>query len=112
MEINKESDLQKSVLQYLRTLGFKTIRVNCGGVKVGSHYIRLAEEGVSDIISMFPRNGRFDLRAGRFLAIETKLPYNKLSDAQKDFITWVNNNGGIAFCAKSLEDVIQGLKGV
>ncbi len=56
--------------------------------------------GISDIIGIYQ---------GRFLAIEVKTPKGKLTDSQRAFIQRVNREGGIAFVARSVEDVIKHL---
>ena len=56
--------------------------------------------GVADIIGVV---------AGRFLAIEVKSKRGTLSQEQKLFIMKVNEEGGIAFVARSPADVIKNL---
>lgn len=58
-------------------------------------------KGVSDILGIMP--------TGRLLAIEVKAKYGKPSPEQVLFIDKINKSGGLAFIAKSLEDVVQGL---
>jgi hypothetical protein len=57
-------------------------------------------KGVSDILGVWK---------GRLLAIEVKRPGGKVSDEQQAFIDRVNKLGGIAFVARSVDDVIRGL---
>ena len=57
-------------------------------------------KGVSDIIGIW---------RGKFLAIELKAPRGVLSDEQIAFMESVRQNGGVAFMAKTLDDVIDGL---
>lgn len=54
-------------------------------------------KGVSDIIGI--------LSDGRFLAIEVKSKTGKPSPEQINFIKQINDSGGKAFIARSLEDV-------
>lgn len=56
--------------------------------------------GVSDILGIYN---------GQMLAIEVKKPGGKLSEYQEQFIKTVNKNGGIAFMATSIDDVIEKL---
>lgn len=56
--------------------------------------------GISDILGIFKN---------RFLAIEVKSLSGKLSANQKVFIDNVNNNGGIAFVARTVGDVTKEL---
>lgn len=58
-------------------------------------------KGVSDILGIW---------RGRFLAIEVKVKGRYATPEQRAFIQKVNAEGGIAFVAHSIEDVIQGLK--
>lgn len=56
--------------------------------------------GTSDILGIWQR---------RFLAIEVKRPGGKLTHDQIVFLERVRENGGIAFTAYSLDDVIKNL---
>lgn len=56
-----------------------------------------ALNGVSDILGILPN--------GQFLAIEVKQRTGKVSSNQSYFLNKINENGGIAFVARSLEDV-------
>lgn len=57
--------------------------------------------GVSDILGIYK---------GKFLAIEVKSLKGRLSLEQKVFIDEINAEGGIAFMARSIEDVESKLK--
>lgn len=57
--------------------------------------------GVSDILGVLP--------GGRFLAIEVKTQRGRVSDPQQAFMDNINRNGGLAFVARSVDDVIEGL---
>jgi hypothetical protein len=57
--------------------------------------------GVSDVLGVLP--------GGRFLAIECKGPTGRPSPEQVEFIERVRAAGGVAFVARSLEDVKKGL---
>ena len=58
---------------------------------------RFAMNGVSDILGVLPD--------GRFLAIEVKSDKGRCSDDQVHFLGEVNKRGGLAFVAKSVDDV-------
>jgi hypothetical protein len=47
---------------------------------------------------------------GRMIAIELKAPKGIVSPAQQQFIDSINEAGGLAFVARSLDDVIEGLE--
>lgn len=63
---------------------------------------RFAINGTSDVLGV--------LKDGRFLAIEVKAKYGKASPEQLSFIDKINSSGGIAFIAKSVDDVSERLK--
>lgn len=44
------------------------------------------------------------------IAIELKAPKGIVSPAQQQFIDSINEAGGLAFVARSLDDVIEGLE--
>lgn len=58
-------------------------------------------KGICDILGVW--------RDGRFLAIEIKKPGGVVSPHQKKFIERMNKEGGIAFVAYSVDDVIRKL---
>ena len=62
---------------------------------------KYAINGVSDILGVYK---------GRMLAIEVKAAKGKVSKAQEDFINRVTNQGGIAFVARDIRDVVSTLK--
>jgi hypothetical protein len=64
-------------------------------------YIEYAFPGCADLLGQ--------LRDGRFLAVEVKVKRDRLSQAQRAFLATVNDNGGIGFVARSIEDVVQAL---
>ena len=67
----------------------------------GSRRGRSGRKGVSDIIGIY---------GGRFLAIEIKTAKGELRPEQAGFLGEVIQAGGITIVAKSLEDVIEGLR--
>jgi hypothetical protein len=54
-------------------------------------------KGVSDILGILP--------TGKFLAIEVKSKTGRASPEQIKFINTINDHGGLAFIARSVEDV-------
>jgi hypothetical protein len=99
----KESDIQKSILDYLKLkkhLVFKHRNVGIFKQDTGK-YIPLAagEKGISDIIGCTPQ--------GKFLAIEVKMPGKKPSPEQIEFLSRVERHHGIGVVAYSLDDVIR-----
>ena len=55
--------------------------------------------GIADILGI--QRG-----TGRFIAIEVKTAKGKLSPFQTNFLNWINEAGGIAFVARSVDDVM------
>ena len=89
-----EGRLTKAVRNLLDTIGlfhWKHWQVPMSGLK-----------GIADIIGVSPD--------GRFIAIELKAPGNKPTQEQHEFLENIRRNGGIAFWADSVEDVVAGLK--
>ena len=58
--------------------------------------------GVSDILGIVN---------GKFIAIEVKTKRGRPTENQTNFLRRINENGGIAFIARSIEDVEDGLTG-
>lgn len=86
-----EGMLTASVKQLLRSAGIFHWKV----------YQTLGSSpGVADIIGCYK---------GRMIAIELKSPNGKATPDQERFIQNVNDAGGIAFIAKTLDEVIEGL---
>jgi hypothetical protein len=56
-------------------------------------------KGVADIIGILPD--------GRFLAIEVKTERGKLTENQEIFLKKIEENQGVAICARSLSDVTE-----
>lgn len=54
-------------------------------------------KGVADILGILPD--------GRFLAIEVKAPKKYPTKEQREFIKFINDKNGLAFVARSIEDV-------
>lgn len=104
-----EKIVETSILDYLKFKGIFCFKVNTTGVydpkkkmfrkNQNKHIIN----GVSDILGILPN--------GTFLAIEVKTDKTLLtsktypSQEQKQFIENISNNRGIAFVARSVQDV-------
>ncbi len=102
----KESQIQKAILEYLQLRRIYCWKNHSTGIfnAKGGGFIPTGKPGISDILGI--------LKGGRFLAIEVKKPGGKLSDYQVEFIDDINERGGLAFVAYSIDDVITKLKGV
>lgn len=105
MREQKESEIQKSIVDYLKLKKYVVFKHRNVGIfkQDTKKYIPLptGELGISDIIGCSPR--------GQFVAIEVKKPGGKPSDNQIDFLHKIRLNGGIAILAYSLDDVMSKL---
>lgn len=100
MQAQKESDIQKQILDYLRYKHIFCFKHNNIGIKKqNGSYIPSGMKGVSDILGLLPD--------GKFLAIEVKRPKGIVTEYQQEFIEHIKNNKGLAFVAYSLDDVMK-----
>ncbi len=100
----KESDIQKSILDYLLKRGFMVWRNNTGGFggegRSGKKWwVRAGYKGSGDIIGL--------TKDGKFLSIEVKRPGQKPTPDQTRFMERVNASGGQAFVATDLYEICQ-----
>ena len=86
-----EALLTKSIRQLLNSVGIFSWK-EWGGP--------MSTPGVPDIIGCFK---------GRLIGIEIKSEKGVVSEYQKEFIENINRAGGLAFVARSIDDVIEGL---
>lgn len=87
----KEKQITASIRQLLKTFGIFHYKQHQG---LGS------TPGVPDIVGIYQ---------GRYLGIEVKTRNGVVSDNQRRFIDTINAAGGIAFVARSVDDVIDNL---
>ena len=101
-----EQSIQRAILDYLRFRGIFCWKNNTAGiyVKARNTYIPSHAPGIADILGIL--DSRFG-RSGRFLAIVVKAPKGKVSPHQEAFLKEINDRGGLAFIARSVEDVEQ-----
>lgn len=96
-----EKDIQKQILMLLRKHPRVAwvARFNSGTFVDGDRYITSnSQRGMSDILGM--------LKGGRIFAIECKSRTGKIQPHQQEFLNNINNGGGLAFVARSVEDVL------
>ncbi len=103
-----EGAVLNAVLEYLHVRRIFAWRNNTGAAVARApngrnRLIRYGKVGSADILGV--------LDDGRFLAIECKAPGGRLTAPQADFIASVNARGGLAFVARSIEDVQRALAG-
>lgn len=95
----KEIDLQKVILEYLNSRNIFAWRNNSGIAFYKHRVVSYGAVGSPDIIGIMPN--------GRFLGIEVKNKKGRLSENQKKFLYKIEQNGGVAIVARSLDDVIK-----
>jgi hypothetical protein len=88
---NPEGLLTASIRHLLKSMGVFHWK-NFGGF--------MGAKGVPDILGCYH---------GKLLGIEVKAPNGKVSPDQQIFIENINRAGGLAFVARSVDDVIEGL---
>lgn len=102
-----ENQIEQQILDYLKAKGifaWKNPRAGYYDAKIRrfrKHTSKHAINGVSDIIAV---------HQGKAIFIEVKKKGGVVSDDQKRFIENAQNSGGIAFVARSVEDVYRYLK--
>ena len=94
--------IENEILNYLISKGVFCWKNTTGGFFDGKrfrkHSSKYAINGTSDILGI--------LSQGQFLAIEVKSDKGIVSKEQDAFISTIKANGGIAFIARSLDDVM------
>lgn len=90
--VPREADITRSIRDLLKTLGVFHWK-NWGGP--------MGTSGIPDILGIWQ---------GKMLGIEVKRPGGIVAEHQKAFLAKINAEGGIAFVARSVDDVIENLK--
>lgn len=101
MEIS-EAKIRDQIFEYLMWCGIFAWRDRQVS-RVARIGVKPEQRGVSDILAIWPR------KSGRLLAIEVKKPGGRVSRDQSIFITSVRAQGGTAFIAHSVEEVVNQL---
>ncbi len=91
-----ENALQRACLEFLRLRGVMAWRNNTGAYKRGKGYISYGATGSGDI---------FAIVRGRFVSIECKIGRNQPTADQKLWAAQVDDAGGMAVVARTLDDV-------
>lgn len=97
----KEQDIVNSIIQYIQLLGGVATRINSGmrfveGANGKTHAFKGAPAGTSDIIACM---------GGKYWAIECKREGERQSAVQQAFLDSVQDAGGTAIIAYSIDDV-------
>ncbi len=98
-----EAAIKAQIITYLKyNKVFCWVQSNAAIWDVTKHTFRRhnsnMKRGVADILGIYN---------GRMLAIEVKSKTGRLSQHQVEFLEDVNRHGGIAFVARSIDDVIR-----
>ena len=94
-----------AILDYLRIRHIYAWRNNTAAVSISgvpgkrNRFVRFGLKGSSDILGI--------LDDGRFLAIEVKAPKGRTTVEQENFLGSIRMRGGLAFVARSVEDVMK-----
>jgi len=98
--MTQEGAVVQACLEYLRLYGAFVWRNNTGALKDKSDRpVFFGKPGSADIIGLLP--------GGRFIAVECKAEKGRLSEKQKKFLEDVEQLGGLAVVARSVDDVMQ-----
>lgn len=103
MRAEREQDIQRAVLQYLRVIRrWPCVRINSGAVKVGGRLVRFNDlTGVSDVLCVLP--------GGRMGSLEVKRPGCKPTADQEAWLALVREAGGLALVVTGVQDLIDQL---
>jgi hypothetical protein len=98
-----EGAVVKACLEYLRLRGIFAWRNNTGSLRdKNNRPVFFGKPGSADIIGVMP--------GGRFICIECKAGRGKLSEKQKEFLHNIEQTGGLAVVARSIEDIEKALR--
>ena len=98
-----EKQITKAILDYLNTIRNSiALKFYAGGLKFGDKWIPQGKEGVSDILACVN---------SKFVAIEVKKKGRLPTEAQGRFLQNIRDAGGIAGVCRSIDDVVELLKG-
>lgn len=111
-----EAESMRQMMLEVTRLGHRVFRNNTGQGWVGKIIDDYVNQYGRCIVLQNPRplhaglcEGSSDLigwtRIGEFLAIEAKSPRGKVTMEQKNFIDTINAADGVAFVARSIEDI-------
>lgn len=101
--VEKESDIQRGILDYLAYKNCLAMKFPSVGIfrQDTKQYIRQGRKGIADIIGSRPD--------GRFFAIEVKSKKGKPTQEQVEFLEEVRSKKGIGILAYSIDDVDKAL---
>jgi hypothetical protein len=93
-----ENRVKAEVLKYLKLRRIKAWSNPSGAVRIRpGKFMSFGLKGSADILGCLPD--------GRFLAVECKAEHGRLSPEQRQFLTDVKAQGGLAIVARSYRDI-------
>jgi len=101
MHNEKEQDIQRAIIEYLRLKRFVVFKHHSTGSTVRENkavFFRYGDKGISDLIACSP--------TGRFVAVEVKKKGGRATPEQLEFLRKVRKAGGIGILAFSIDDVM------
>jgi hypothetical protein len=105
LPVQYERDVQKSIIEWMRSYGCIVWRRNVGAVRRHGRYIRFGEKGQADIYGILPD--------GRHFECEVKRPGKRPSADQLLFLMSTNRIGqSVSFWAWSLDVAMRVVIGV
>jgi hypothetical protein len=97
--MTEEGSVVKACLDYLAVYGAYVWRNNSGCLRdIKKRPVFFGKPGSADIIGVLP--------GGRFIGVECKSKKGRLSEKQKEFLASIEEMGGLAIVARSVDDVI------
>lgn len=107
----RESEIQTTILQWLKVAGYYAWKVPLGPMAVRGGKDRSRPIWKSNPMAGFPDiQGLCKNRPGRMFVIEVKSRKGRLSDKQKVWLTELENRGVVTIVARDLATVIEILK--
>jgi hypothetical protein len=102
-----EGRIVQAILDYLWVKNIYAWQNRTGATKIHRQgytdgFIRFGKPGSADILGVTPD--------GRFLAIECKTATGRVTPMQAEFLEDIRRSNGVAFVARSVEDVIAKLE--
>ncbi|MDR1904305.1 MAG: VRR-NUC domain-containing protein [Treponema sp.] len=98
-----EGKIKAAILKYLKLRGIYAWNNPTGAFQVRpGEWMRFGKKGSSDILGLLP--------GGRFLAVECKAEYGRLSSEQREFLNDIAALGGLAVVARSFRDIDTALR--
>lgn len=105
----KESQIQRSILEYLAAKGILAFRMNTGATSAEhngkTRFMRFGVAGMADILSFTEKPGWMGTSEITPLWIEVKTATGKQSELQKSFQKQVQWHGHKYVVARSIEDI-------